>query len=421
LEVFLMPKGLVVVICVLLLIPLGLALGCGESAREPAVDLEKVSEFEGGRLYKAGKIYVAQLNGNYKEMGRQYGELMKTQIEQFYDELVEAYITSTGMGDALEAEMAGAFALYPERIRKVFEGIEETSGMGIDKLMLLDHSPALPLLSIIPPQCSDVIAWGEFTGDGPLVFGRSYDYAPEFQDFNDTLTVVVFNPDDGSRSVATIVNAGMVGTASVFNDANLAMAFNDGSVSAGYNFRSDYMETMINNVTFMLDSSEFKMLNAALESTRPYMPLLFNVADSEAGYCFEETVSECKRRGGQQDGLMIATNHFLEPTWDIEPIWDVQLPADALAMHESAHMESSTTRLNNLTALSDKYKGKFNADVMKEIFDIPMDEGGPTAPTSTMYQFVTVPAELQLWVKAYDYQDWVLVDLGELFGQGGSE
>lgn len=413
-------KKLVVVLCVLLLIPLGLTLGCGESTKEPAVDLEKVSEFEGGRLYKAGKIYVAQLNGSYKEMGRQYGELMKSQMKQFYDELVEAYVTPTGMGDRLEAELAGAFALYPERIRVVFEGIEETSGMDIEKLMLLDHAPALPLLSILP-QCSCVIAWGEYTGDGPLVFGRSYDYAKEFQDFNDTLTVVVFNPDDGSRSVATIVNAGQVGTPSVFNDANLALAIDDGSPSAGYNFRFDYMETMINNVTYMLDSSRFETLNAALESTRPYMPFLFNVADPNAGYCFEETVSECKRRGGQQDGLMIATNHFLEPTWDIEPVWDVQTQPDAIAAHDSAQMENSVMRLDNLTALAEKNKGKFNADVMKEIYDVPISEGGATQPDSSIYQFVTVPAELQLWVKALDYQDWVLVDLGELFGQDGSD
>ncbi len=41
--------------------------------------------FEGGFLYKAEKIHVAQLNGDYKEMGRQYGYLLKSQIESYYE------------------------------------------------------------------------------------------------------------------------------------------------------------------------------------------------------------------------------------------------------------------------------------------------------------------------------------------------
>lgn len=334
---------------------------------------------------------------------------MKTQIEQFYDELTDAY--PAGKDDQLQAELVKGFALYPQRIQDIFEGMADTSGMVIEQLMVLDHSTALPLLPILP-KCSCVIAWGDYTGGGPLVFGRSYDYAEETKDFNDTLTVLVLNPDDGSRSTAAIVNAGAVGTTSSFNSANLEMAIDDGSPSADYDFRFDYMETLISNVTFMLDSSEFTALDAALESTRPYMPLLFGVADPEAAYCFEETVSECRRRGGQQDGLMIANNHFLEPTWDIEPLWDVEIPADAMAAHESAQMENSITRLENLTALAENYKGELSADVMMEVFDVPMSESGATQPNCTVYQFVTVPAELQLWVKAYDYQTgcwWTLV------------
>lgn len=65
-----MAKRLTVSILILLTVAFLLTVGCGTATKEPSVDLEKVSEFEGGRLCKAGKIYVAQLNGSYREMGQ---------------------------------------------------------------------------------------------------------------------------------------------------------------------------------------------------------------------------------------------------------------------------------------------------------------------------------------------------------------
>ncbi len=54
---------------------------------------------------------------------------------------------------------------------------------------------------------------------------------------------------------------------------------------------------------------------------------------------------------------------------------------------------------------------------MKKILDTPRSEGGAIAiaPDATIYQFIAVPAELDLYVQAPGYQDWVLVEYGELF------
>ncbi|MEI8174012.1 MAG: hypothetical protein WCH07_11110 [Deltaproteobacteria bacterium] len=40
-----------------------------------------VSEFEGGKLYKAGKINMVVMKGNFYQMGRQYGALLKNEFE----------------------------------------------------------------------------------------------------------------------------------------------------------------------------------------------------------------------------------------------------------------------------------------------------------------------------------------------------
>ena len=61
-------------------------------------DVRPQREFEGGKLYKAGKIGVLQLSGSYVEMGRQYGGLLKDEIQEFYTFAIdEHYIKDVGL------------------------------------------------------------------------------------------------------------------------------------------------------------------------------------------------------------------------------------------------------------------------------------------------------------------------------------
>ena len=59
-------------------------------ASSPNANLELVSTIEGGSLYRAAKFNVAVLNGTYREMGRQYGGLLRAQIKGMYQALANA-------------------------------------------------------------------------------------------------------------------------------------------------------------------------------------------------------------------------------------------------------------------------------------------------------------------------------------------
>ncbi len=74
----------------------------------------------------------------------------------------------------------------------------------------------------------------------------------------------------------------------------------------------------------------------------------------------------------------------------------------------------SETRRQNLLNLGEQNKGKINVDVMKQILDTPKDQGGATVPT-TIYQYVVVPGNEVVWVKAPGYSDWSQVEYGKLF------
>ena len=59
-------------------------------------DLPLIATFEDGQRYEAGLYPVIVLTGSYREMGRQYGGLMKTELTEEYAFLMNT-ITSQGM------------------------------------------------------------------------------------------------------------------------------------------------------------------------------------------------------------------------------------------------------------------------------------------------------------------------------------
>ena len=74
---------------------LGVALAlCFLVPAARASDMKFVSEFEGGKLYRAGKINVVVMKGNFYQMGRQYGALLKNEFKEFY----ETAVKDTGIG-----------------------------------------------------------------------------------------------------------------------------------------------------------------------------------------------------------------------------------------------------------------------------------------------------------------------------------
>ncbi len=64
-------------------------------AKEPVdtrgTRLQYVSEFEGGKLYRAGQVRVLELTGSYRQMGRQYGDLAKDDLRAMHTTTVRFF------------------------------------------------------------------------------------------------------------------------------------------------------------------------------------------------------------------------------------------------------------------------------------------------------------------------------------------
>jgi hypothetical protein len=389
-------------------------------------NLEEISTFEGGSLYKAGKFNVIALNGNYRKMGRQYGGLLGPQIKGMYEELANAEPSilaemknlSTMESDdnlTLEKFTSYSFQTYPKRFQEMILGMSETSGMPVEEIAEINEFIRFYVFfkwleepgTGIAPRCSSLTAWGNYTAGMPLVMGRNFDAPLVFERFDKYLTVVVLNPTDGSNSVALFNYAGMVVGAQSFNEAGLVWEGDDASTAGDNNRPLERVPVEFRQVQLMFDYSNLVGLDAGMKSSRISHGAIITVANESEAYTYEVTTFDIKKRGGI-DGLLVAANHFIIPGWESEGILTNRSSS-------SGSMMNSVSRFQNLTALGNKYKGKINATVMMTIYDTLMEDGGATYDRGTTFQFVVVPEERKIWIKARGYEDWREVDLDALY------
>jgi len=363
---------------------------------------QPVSTFEGGSLYKSGKLNILDLHGSYRQMGRQYGRLIKDDLHSLYKKAVEDYfIGQKGLSrEILKKTAMSLFNFYPQRFKEIIQGMAETSGLSIDKHIVLN---GLELYGSIS-GCAGIAAWSDYTKGGPLIFGRNYDWFDSYKEFAKYLTVTVLNPDSGIPC-AIVAFAGVIYATTGMNAKGIFLELNNGLPSGGALSYSNRVPAIINLLAFLCDCSTMEHLHAAFNTTRSNFAFIINTADKNGAYSYEWAPFDIKRRTGEAEGLLVATNHFTDPAWGIE-------------LQDNAGFKT-VLRRKNLLSLGHKNKGRMNLATMMEILDTPIDKGGATWPVGeeiqTVYQIIAVPRELKLWVQVPGFQDWTGVDLAAIF------
>ena len=367
-------------------------------------NLTPVAAFEGGIRYRAGAYDVIVLNGSYREMGRQYGALMKDELQSVHA-IIESFSSERGYSAEQIREIGSKGCEYqPERMKSIYEGMAETSGIAEEDVEVLYYGPVLfvALPNLTRASCSFLAAWGNYTPDGTLVVSRNWDLPDVFLIFNPYYVLVIYNPTDGSNGVATF---GPVGSRpeTLMNSAGLLVADDNSGQSGGGLVLDNRPDIISQFFRLMLDYSTLEQLDAGIMSTRPDSSWIVNVAGPDKAYSYEMNLYETKRREGPDQ--IAAANHFLDPTWHIE-ISD----------------EDSFRRYNNLLNLSEENKGSIDASRMMKIRDVLIEDGGATflhytmggMNFSTNHQVVFVPQTRILWMKTAE-QPWQEVNLSSLF------
>lgn len=383
--------------------------GCSNSSdKNNPPGLQRIDSFESGTLYRttgeggAGGFNVLVLKGSWREMGRQYGYLLRNEMNEFYETVVTDYLINT-KGVDYEEVREGSESFYEmqfEYVKELIDGMAETSGYSLEKIKIIS---SLVHLIDLDPGCSSLSAWGDYTGGGPLVVGRNWDIGGPYSRYRRFLSVIVYNPAGSPAAVADINFVGTISLQTGMNSGGIFLDLQNGQRSDPTVVSSRIMPTHM-LFDFLLNSSSIEELDMRMldRDNLPMLGLIINVADANEDRVYEWATYDVKRRTG--NGLIASSNHFIDPAWTNLP--DVPPGAEG---------DYSRERLANLLALGEQHKGSIDAAQMMRIFDTVFSAGGPTFAEYTVYQVVAVPAEQTIWLKALDYSGWEKIKLGPLF------
>lgn len=374
-----------------------------------AAGLKKVAEFEGGVRYrtaatgKKNAFPVLSLKGSWHQMGRQYGRLMRTEMDDFYDEVVARLLTKERGVEAaaIDAQSDALFRAQSRQGKELIVGMASGAGFPLAKQKRI---AAIVPLADATPGCSSMAAWGEYTGGGPLVVGRNWDIGGVYPGYRKYLSVAFFQPPERDVAFADVDFVGNIGFQTGMSISGLFLDLQNGMHSDPDIVESRPLPTL-KLFELMATTSTMKGMDRFFMSkaNSPMIAVIMNVADETEDRVYEWGTGGTKKRLGS--GLMASSNHFVDPTW-----------TGLVEVPKGAKGDWSRERLANLLALGNARKGKLNAEQMMRVLDTTFEKGGATYPEYTVYQVVAVPAERTLWLKARGYSDWEKIDLRALTG-----
>ena len=362
----------------------------------PLTVADATDTFEQGRRAEKGSVKIVDLSGTWFEMGRQYGALMREELNEvflFVNSVIEYNEGNAHKADEIIKTQA---AQTPWRIDQFFKGAAETSGLTVDQLQLVNAVERIGGL----PRCSAAVAWGDYAADA-LIVGRNYDYSDAFALLKDDVVITVYHPADGALATATMGYVGEIYAVNGLNEAGLFLELNNGKPSADIKSPSVRVTgtTMLLEVLFEADTLDD--MDLFFDTVNCSSSYIINVADAASARSYEWCPVGVKQGDGLPEGLLVSTNYYVNPDWLFKT------PSDAASWQ-------GLTRRSNLIALCEASKGDITAQRMMRIIETSIEDGG-AANELTVYQLVVVPESRTIWMRVIGGSDWTPVDLGSFF------
>lgn len=384
---------------------LGFSMGCTKDA----TPYQPEDPFEGGKLFQSpsGSFYIAELHGTFHQMGRQYGLLLKRQIGDFYQEAVTDFlIGEKGFTYEFLVEQGEIYYnAFPQNVKDYYDGMAETDGITADQTKIM----AAMLLMIYNTGCSSLSAWDDYTPDHEVVTGRNLDLMTEnLRLFSKYFHVVVWNPTGYPASVANIDFIGSYFYQTAINDKGIFLELQNGqsadttSTEGRENTNHLLLESLFRNTASEEVDRWFK-------TTLPEVGLIMNASFPDHATIYEWATYRVVAR--QAEGLIAATNDFIDPSWHNYPIIFFDSTNEGTGF--------TYTRRTHLMQLGELDKGSITPRKMMEIFDTTIPDGGATFPeggeVKTIYSVVVQPSTLKIWLKVRGYSGWEEIDLKRYF------
>lgn len=348
--------------------------------------------FEDGRFYEYNGLNILDLHGSWYEMGRQYGRLASELLKDVYQNFMLPNMEREPDRVPFVREVAGnLYRYYPHRLRQLFAGMVETSGLTLEELKIVN----VVEFSAAVFNCSAMAVWGDYAV-GNLVYGRNYD-APGFLSLGKDVLLVIYHPSDGSLATATIGYAGEIYAVNGINEKGIFLELNNGMPSGGTEILYDRLASTVELLTMLLDADSLDYADAFFRTVKGFASYTIGIADAQEARSYEWCTQGVARAPLAADGLMVMTNHYVSDEWEF-------------ARPDDEQSWGSLTRCANLTALAEQSRGAIDAHLMCRIMQTPIENGGP-CHECTVYQLVFEPQTMRLWIRVSGVTDWQQVNL----------
>jgi len=396
----------------------------------------KVAEFEGGQLYKQNAVHIIVLNGTYYEMGRQYGHLLKEQINWHFDQIKKDFMVTPAGNNPVDQPaplmnhdevtklfMSGFYNALPNNHKQMIKGAAETCGLALKDMVFMDNmlQGVLYTSGIGGGGCTSAAVWGEASKDGRVYTGRNHDFGLSWRERLGKIAVVrITNPVNSDISVAAMTRAGQVTSAiDLMNSKGLYIEFNNAD-----NIRPLSLPTRMratDNLAFSLlsDYQSVEELDVVVPTLKYNDALLMLAADPTQAKYFELSPNNSLRNEPQflNGHLTSRANHALHPLWNM----DVDSDPDRSIAFSKVRRANFVKHLSENPSANDD--AKLRAFLSKEV----IVEGKISDGTScilepavkvqdwTSYQTVTIPAELKIFWRIPTHTPWLEINLKKYF------
>ena len=377
----------------------------------------EVAESGDGTLYEVDGFLIPVLKGSHREMGVQYGVLMKGAMEQAFDVILKPGFDSGKISDDdAKAWTQRAVTTFSTRNKEFYAGMAEGSGWPLEKVGILDQFTDFGTYQEdlhANVGCTSIFSWGASSTDGNMYIGRNMDWSAAFNTFPQVLTVL--NPNDGSYRYANLGWPGMINVFTGINEHGVYMDLHDGTSMGGsvlFENRAPFLQTLSD---MLAETASLEALIRRFNSSRVTWGVIMNLADESSAASMECAIWDNRVRLPDGDSLA-AVNTFLNPDWGID---------------KRDTVSHSLERFENMTARLADNHGAIDAAKVRDLMDLTLfnddgsftKNGGATKPIKidadqTTHQIVTDVSRRQIWLKIPNPKyktDWIPIDLTALW------
>lgn len=406
--------------------------GCGASGDGD----KRYSEPE--RFERDG-VHVLKLVGTPYEMGLQHGRLMAPELAEGVDFVEHDPLFSLLMPLARAQGMVeeAREQSYPEVYEECRGMAEAARRAGVDGwtmdicITLAFGDVVLAFIaSLLEPGCTQFVASAAATADGSLIHGRNMDW-DRLSYLIDHPAVIVRQPEDGLASLS-LGFPGCVAPYNGFNEAGLAVATNDNSANPDLDPNQHGRPGHTQMVHQLLaHAGSMEEAEAFLKAEQHARATIITISDGDdrAGAVFEVTPSHLGIRRLSADGVVYATNHFIDPDIDpydnrpdtptdstvcrLERLEEVLPPHGRESLHGQLNLDTA------VGILADRHNPCTGETYGPE----PFDNNGSIATNGAIWSMVFLPEKRQVYFAGGEppvpLQPYVGFDLADLLKAGG--